>query len=78
MSQKIYINKVLEKFRMNDYSPSVTPVVKSGRFNLNQCPKNYLKKEQIKRISYASVVGSLMYVQVCTRPNIAFVNGMLG
>jgi hypothetical protein len=32
----------------------------------------------MKDIPYASVVGSLMYAQVCTRPNIAFITGMLG
>jgi len=32
----------------------------------------------MKNIPYASVVGSLMYVQVCTRPNIVFAIGMLG
>ena len=30
------------------------------------------------RIPYASAVGSLMYAQVCTRPDIAFAVGMLG
>ena len=32
----------------------------------------------MKNITYASVVGSLMYAQVCTRPDIAFIVGMLG
>ena len=32
----------------------------------------------MKNIPYASVVGSLMYAQVCTRPDIAFIVGMLG
>ena len=32
----------------------------------------------MKNISYASVVGSIMYVQVCTRPDIAFAVSMLG
>ncbi|XP_039162985.1 secreted RxLR effector protein 161-like [Eucalyptus grandis] len=32
----------------------------------------------MKNIPYASVVGSLMYAQVCTRPDIAFAVGMLG
>ena len=32
----------------------------------------------MKNIPYASAVGSLMYAQVCTRPDIAFVVGMLG
>ena len=32
----------------------------------------------MKVIPYSSVVGSLMYVQVCTRPNIVFVVSVLG
>ncbi|KAL5823734.1 hypothetical protein ACOSQ4_021634 [Xanthoceras sorbifolium] len=78
LSQETYINKVLERFRMKDCSPSVAPIVKGDRFNLNQCPKNDLEREQMKNIPYASAVGSLMYAQVCTRPDIAFVVGMLG
>ncbi|RVW83861.1 Retrovirus-related Pol polyprotein from transposon TNT 1-94 [Vitis vinifera] len=45
---------------------------------LHECPKNDLEREQMKNIPYASAVGSLMYVQVCTRPDIAFTVGMLG
>ncbi|KAM0037011.1 putative RNA-directed DNA polymerase [Helianthus debilis subsp. tardiflorus] len=36
------------------------------------------EKEQMSQIPYASVVGSLMYAQVCTRPDIAYIAGMLG
>ncbi|XP_068645145.1 secreted RxLR effector protein 161-like [Aristolochia californica] len=63
---------------MKDCSPSVAPIVKGDRFNLNQCQKNDFEREQRKDIPYASTVGSLMYVQVCTRPDIVFVVGMLG
>ena len=63
---------------MKDCSPSIAPIVKGDRFNLEQCPKNDLEREQIKNIPYVSTVGSLMYDQVCTRPVIAFVVGMLG
>jgi hypothetical protein len=52
--------------------------MKGDRFSLNQCPKNDIEKEQMKNIPYASAVGSLMYAQVCTRPDIAFVLEMLG
>ncbi|RVW74359.1 Retrovirus-related Pol polyprotein from transposon TNT 1-94 [Vitis vinifera] len=52
--------------------------VKGDRFNLNQCLKNELEREQMKNIPYASAVGSLMYAQVYTRPDIAFAIGMLG
>ena len=32
----------------------------------------------MEAIPYASVVGSLMYAQICTRPDISFAVGMLG
>ena len=61
LSQETCINKILERFLMKDCSPSVAPIVKGDRFNLNQCSKNDFEREQMKNISYASVVGSLMY-----------------
>jgi hypothetical protein len=32
----------------------------------------------MKAVPYASAIGSLMYAQVCTRLDLAFVTGMLG
>jgi len=43
-----------------------------------QCPKNDLERKQMENILYASIVGSLMYAQTCTRPDISFAVGMLG
>ena len=39
LSQKAYINKVLERFRMKICSPSVAPIVRDDKFNLDECPK---------------------------------------
>ena len=78
MSQETYINKVLERFNMKNCSPSVAPILKGDKFNLNQCPKNDFERENMKNIPYASAVRSLMYAQVCTKPDIAFTVGVLG
>ena len=78
LSQETYINKVLERFRMKDCLPNVAPIMKGNNLSLNQCPKNYLEKESMKNIPYVSAVSSLMYAQVCTRPDIAYVVGVLG
>ncbi|RVW54692.1 Retrovirus-related Pol polyprotein from transposon TNT 1-94 [Vitis vinifera] len=43
-----------------------------------QCPKNDLEKKQMDKIPYAYAIGSIMYAQVCTRPDIAYVVGLLG
>ena len=61
LSQETYINKVLERYRIKDCSPSVAPIVKGDKFSLDQCPKNDLEREQMQNIPYASAVGSLIY-----------------
>ncbi|GJU81698.1 hypothetical protein Tco_1284063 [Tanacetum coccineum] len=63
---------------MQHCSPTVAPVIKSDVFGSHQCPKTEVEYEEMKRIPYASVVGRLTYAQVCTRPDIAYICGMLG
>ncbi|RVW90048.1 hypothetical protein CK203_035956 [Vitis vinifera] len=52
-------------------------VVVSIDTETNFRPFRFLKRPISTRTFYASAVGSLMYAQVCTRPDIAFVVGML-
>ena len=78
LSQNAYINKVLERFRMDKCSTSPVPIRKGDKFSLMQYPKNDLERKQMENIPYVSVVGSLMYAQTCMRPYISFAVGMLG
>ncbi|RVW19330.1 Retrovirus-related Pol polyprotein from transposon TNT 1-94 [Vitis vinifera] len=78
LSQRTYIDKVLQRYDMQNSKPGDTPVAKGDKFSLNQCPKNSLESQEMQKIPYASAVGSLMYAQVCTRPDIAYIVGMLG
>jgi hypothetical protein len=78
LSQRSYIDKVLKRFCMQDCKPGDTPISKGDKFSLNQCPKGNLEIQEMQKIPYASVVGSLMYAQVCTRPDIAYIVGVLG
>ena len=78
LSQKSYIEKILKWFGMHDCKPGDTPVAKGDKFSLNQCPKNNFEIQEMQQIPYASAIGSLMYAQVCTRLDIAYIVGMLG
>ena len=78
LSQKAYIEKVLKKYNMHNCSASPAPIMKGDKYGKFQCPKNEYEAAQMKSIPYASAVGSIMYAQVCTRPDLAFVTGMLG
>ncbi|TYK16300.1 gag/pol protein [Cucumis melo var. makuwa] len=42
-----------------------------------QCPKTPQEVEDIRRIPYASTVGSLMYAMLCTRPDICYAVGIV-
>ena len=53
-------------------------MAKGDKFSLHQCSKNELEKTDMERFPYALIVGSLMYAQVCTRSDIAYIVGMLG
>ena len=63
---------------MHAYKPSPAPIVNGDRFGKFQYPRNQYEIDQMKEVPYASVVGSLLYAQVCTRPDLAFVTGILG
>ena len=78
LSQKAYLEKVLKKFSMHACKPSPAPIVKGDSFRKFQCPRNQYEIDRMKAVPYASVVRSLQYAQVCTRPDLAFVTGILG
>ncbi|RVW32004.1 Retrovirus-related Pol polyprotein from transposon TNT 1-94 [Vitis vinifera] len=78
LSQKGYIDRVLERFNMQSCSSGIAPILKGDKLSKMQCPRNNIEREQMKKIPYASAVGSLMYAQTCTRPDISFAIGMLG
>ena len=64
---------------MEKCSAGMVPIQKGDIFEeKSQCPKSELERERMEGIPYASIVGSLMYAQTCTRPDISFAVGMLG
>jgi len=50
---------------------NTTPLAGHFKLSSKQCPQ-WLKEEEMSRVSYASVVGSLMHVMVCTKTNLAY------
>jgi hypothetical protein len=77
LSQRAYIEKMLKRYNMHNCSSQPAPVVKGDKLGTFQGPRNLLEINQIKSIPYALAVGSIMYAQVCTRPDLAFVTGLL-
>ncbi|KAJ4718340.1 Retrovirus-related Pol polyprotein from transposon TNT 1-94 [Melia azedarach] len=71
LSQKGYIQKILSRFGMSTAKPIDTPSAANALMSVAFAPKSVEEKEYMSRVLYASVVGSLMYAMVCTRPDLA-------
>ena len=68
LSEQTYIERILKMFNIQSCSSSKAPIVKGDRFFKGQCPQNDIERNQMKSVPYSSVVGILMYAQVCTCP----------
>ena len=71
LSQDKYINKVLSRFNMQNAKVVSTPLGVHFRLSKEQSPKTEEERAYMAKVPYASAIGSLMYVMVCTRPDIA-------
>jgi hypothetical protein len=60
---------------MQECKPVKVPILVGVKLYVDQCPKTQEEEEDMSRVPYVSVVGSLMYAMVCTRPDIAHASG---
>ena len=73
----LFISTILKRFNMQDSRPLSVPVTMGTKLSSSQCPTSPLEMEEISQVPYKSVVGSLMYAMVYTRPDITQVVGVL-
>ena len=69
LSQAGYIDNVLERFSMQNSKKGLLPFRHEVPLSNDQRPKTLEEKKTMRLVPYASVVGSLMYAMLCTRPN---------
>ena len=70
LHQSKYIDDMLNNFNMIDANPATTPMAIGFDDNANSPPVS-------KDTPYASLVGSLNYASVCTRPDISYAVSLL-
>ncbi|MDV3183825.1 MAG: reverse transcriptase domain-containing protein [Sweet potato little leaf phytoplasma] len=71
LSQEAYSIKMLSKFNMYDSKSVPVPLGRHFKLSVAQSPSDDRQKADMANIPYASAVGSLMYLMVCTRPDLA-------
>jgi hypothetical protein len=77
LNQRKYVKKILQRFDIQECKSIRVPIHVGVKLFADSCPKTQEKEEDMSHVSYASVVGSLMYAMVSTRPKIAHTMGVL-
>ncbi|RVW64853.1 Retrovirus-related Pol polyprotein from transposon TNT 1-94 [Vitis vinifera] len=65
LSQSHYVDKILGKFDKDNSGVARTPVDVTLHLSKN-------KGESVSQVEYSRIIGSLMYLMSCTRPDIAY------
>jgi transposase InsO family protein len=77
LGQTKYIRDILERFNMSDCNPTHTPFTPGTLLTKADCPTDPTTMFTLKHENYRSIVGALLYIATCTRPDISYAVGIV-
>ena len=72
LHQSNYIRRMLDRYSMADCKPCKSPGDPRNKLTKDQCPQDEEEKRKLSAVPYREAVGSLMFLMVCSRPDIAY------
>ncbi|KAF7762621.1 hypothetical protein Agabi119p4_9214 [Agaricus bisporus var. burnettii] len=77
LSQCAYCERILDRFHMADAKPRSTPLPAGLTLSTDDAPKSLEEMKDMKNIPYREALGSLMWLQVATRPDLSYAVNLL-
>jgi hypothetical protein len=71
LDQRRYVQVVLDRFSMTNCRGVVTPLESNVKYSKNQEATTEDEVKKMESVPYKEAIGSLMYLMVCTRPDLA-------
>ena len=72
LSQSTYIDKVLNRFSMENSKRGFLPMSHGISLSKTQYPMTQDERDHMSKIPYAYTIRSIMYAMLCTRPNVSY------
>jgi len=72
LSKRVYCEHMIKCFNMENCSPKLTPLPPGLLLTTDNCPNIPDKITEMKNTSYREVLGSLIWLQVITQPDISY------
>jgi len=77
LSQRAYSEHVLERFGMAEAKSHSTPLPPGIMLSIKDSPETQDKADEMKGVPYCEALGSLMWLQVATRPDLSYTVNLL-
>jgi len=77
LSQPGYVKSILDQFSMADCNPSLTPMDENQKLSARMSPDTPEERLEMAATPYRELIGKLLYLAIATRPDIAYVVGVL-
>ena len=77
MLQTRYIEESAQRYGFTDGRTCRTPLGSGVKLSRDDCPTTETEREAMREFPYQSLIGTLMYAMLATRPDIAFAVGAL-
>ena len=77
LSQEEYVRKVLSRFSISNSKSVSTLLATHFKLSKEQSPTTEEKRDHMAKVPYASAIGSMMYVIVCTKLDIEHALGVM-
>jgi len=72
ISQRAYAERLLKRFNIHSCSPLTTPLPYGLSLSMEDCSANTSEIEEMRKVPYCEALGSLMWMQVTTRPDLSY------
>ncbi|GJZ71374.1 retrotransposon protein, putative, ty1-copia subclass [Tanacetum coccineum] len=76
LSQSVYLEKILRKFRIENSKKGYTPMMEKSNYKKLQGAKTPTEVQHMQIVPYALAIGSIMYAVRRTRPDVAFAQNL--
>ena len=70
--QSVYIQKVVDRFNLQDTKPLMIPMSSGDNLSIKDCPEAPDEIDKMRHIPYKEAIGSLMYAVIGSRPDIIY------
>ena len=73
----MYIESMVEKFRLTHAKPVSMPMEPGAQFSVDQSPSSLRQMSKMHGVPYSEAIGSVLWPVVVSRPDAAYVVGVL-